>query len=81
VRDGKPFHNSGKYDIRCYDACDAKQFAGPFSLKRAARAHPLDAFVAPTEVRARVDFASGSRYTTRIYHLDGVWSVIMGPAE
>lgn len=81
VRDGKPFHKNGKYDISCYDACEAGRFAGAFSLKRFAGAHPLDAFVAPTELAARIDFASGSRYHARIYHGDGIWKVMIAPAE
>jgi hypothetical protein len=81
VRAGEPFHKSGRYDISCYDACRPEDFAGPFLLKRYTGGHPLDRFVAPVKVAGTVEFARGSRYSMRVYHIDGIWNVTLGPAE
>lgn len=81
VRAGESFHESSRYDISCYDACRPEHFAGSFSLKRYSGGHLLDLFVAPIEVAGTLEFARGSRYSVRVYHIDGVWKVILGPAE
>lgn len=81
VRAGEPSRESGRYDISCYDACQPENFAGAFSLKRYGGDHPLDRFVAPTEVAGRLDFAHGSRYMVHVYRIDGLWTVLLGPSE
>lgn len=80
VRAGEPFRKSGRYDISCYD-CQPEHFAGAFALKRYGGGHPLDRFVAPTEVAGRLDFTGGSRYRVHVYRIDGLWTVMLGPTE
>lgn len=81
VRAGEPYRRSGGHEVECYGACGAEDFAGAFTLKRFTGDHPLDRFVAPVEVSGRLDFAHGSRYMVYVYHKDGTWKVLLGPAH
>ena len=83
IRQGQPFHKDAGFEVACYDDCSAERFARPYVFVRneaGLGTHPLDRYVVPVVMTGDLRTTDGARFRLHVYHIDGVWSVLMGPA-
>lgn len=81
IRQGHPFHTRAGYEVACYHDCGAERFGGPYVFLRneaSLGTGPLDRFVAPTVMSGQLRTTDGARFEVHVYHIDGVWSVLVG---
>jgi hypothetical protein len=83
IRQGQPFHERAGIEVACYDDCSAERFAGSYVFLRdeaSLGTHLLDLCVAPVVMTGHLRTIDGARFRVNVYHIDGVWSVLMGQA-
>ena len=83
IRQGQPFDKRAGFEVECYDDCRADRFAERYVFLRdetSLGSFPLDRYVAPVVMAGDLRTTDGARFYVRVYHIDGVWSVLMGEA-